>query len=212
MKLPFTTEQFLEVFRNYNQTVFPAQIILYLLAGLALYFSFKKPAPNSGKVIAAILAFFWLWMGIVYHLLFFTKINPAANVFGALFIVQGGLFFLYEFPKRRLSFSFRKDLRGWAGGALILFALVVYPVIGYFTGHVYPASPTFGLPCPTTIFTFGMLLWVERKPPVLVLVIPLLWSVVGFSAALTLGIMEDAGLLVSGLITAGLAFSERRKL
>jgi hypothetical protein len=76
---------------------------------------------------------------------------------------------------------------------LILYALILYPIVGSLLGHVYPSSPTFGLPCPTTIFTFGMLLWV-RKPPLIVLIIPVLWSIVGFSAALQLGIKEDIGL------------------
>ena len=32
------------------------------------------------------------------------------------------------------------------------------------------------------------------------LIIPFLWSVVGFSAAMTLGILEDVGLLVSAIV------------
>jgi Family of unknown function (DUF6064) len=63
------------------------------------------------------------------------------------------------------------------------------------------SSPTFGLPCPTTIFTLGMLLWLDKTPPLYLLIIPLLWSLIGTVAALKLGIREDVGLLVSGALT-----------
>jgi len=67
MKLPFTLEQFLDVFRQYNTAVWPMQIVLILLALLTVYFSTKKKS-HSDKIIVITLAFFWLWMGIVYHL------------------------------------------------------------------------------------------------------------------------------------------------
>ena len=31
MKMPFTAEQFLQVFENYNHSLFPAQLIILLL-------------------------------------------------------------------------------------------------------------------------------------------------------------------------------------
>ena len=82
----------------------------------------------------------------------------------------------------------------------MLYALIIYPILGYLFGHKYPYSPTFGLPCPTTIFTFGILLFVNKKIPVLVLIIPLLWSIIGFGAALNLSIYEDYGLLIAGIL------------
>jgi hypothetical protein len=84
-------------------------------------------------------------------------------------------------------------------------------VLGYLFGHVYPKSPTFGLPCPTTIFTFGLLLWTKTKFPKAVLVIPFLWSLIGFSAALTMGIHEDIGLLVAGVLGTVLLLLRERK-
>jgi hypothetical protein len=52
---------------------------------------------------------------------------------------------------------------------------------------------------PTTIFTSGILLWTRSTLPKILLVIPLLWSIIGFSAAVSLGIREDIGLLVAGV-------------
>jgi hypothetical protein len=89
--------------------------------------------------------------------------------------------------------------------------MVVYPLLGSAFGHAYPRSPTFGLPCPTTIFTFGLLLWTDTKLPKNVLIITFLWSLIGSSAALTLGIFEDTGLLVSGILGVALIIMRDRK-
>lgn len=200
MRLPFTQEQFLEVFKNCNQAVFPIQIAFYLISVMTIYFVFK-PNTTSDKLICIILSFLWLWMGIVNHIIFFTTINNAAYLFGGLFSIQGVLFFVYGVFKNKLSFNFRKDKYRITGIILIFFSLVIYPLLGYFFGHIYPSSPTFGLPCPTTIFTFGFLLLNTKKCPIIILIIPFLWSIIGFMAALQFGIFEDTGLIVASLLT-----------
>jgi hypothetical protein len=62
--------------------VWPMQVVIYLLAIAALVFGLKH-TRFSDRIIALILACFWLWIGIVYHLIFFTSINPTD-------ILQGG--------------------------------------------------------------------------------------------------------------------------
>ncbi len=211
MKTPFTVDQFLDVFKNYNESVWPMQVIFYLMGLVVIYLVFR-PVPKSQKIISIVLAFLWLWMGIVYHLVFFTAINKAAYLFGSIFILQGVLFLFYGVFQNKLSFKFRSDLYGLTGIVLILFALIVYPVLGFFLGHIYPSSPTFGLPCPTTIFTLGMLLLSDKKCPVAILIIPFIWSVIGFMAAFNFGIEEDTGLLVAGLLTIPMLIMRNRKL
>lgn len=200
MKTPFTSEQFFEVFKNYNETIFPLQIIFYLLSIFAVYYAIK-PSSKSNKIICGILAFFWLWMGIVYHINFFTAVNKAAYFFGTLFILQGILFLYYGLFQKRLSFKFHSDKYGIIGISMIVYSLTIYPVLGYALGHVYPYSPTFGLPCPTTIFTFGILLFTNGKFPLTILVIPLIWSVIGFTAVFNFNIMEDSVLPFAGILT-----------
>lgn len=205
MNLPFSPEQFLEVFKKYNTTVFPAQIIFYTLAILIIPLSIKRN-KYSGLIISAILSFFWLWMGVVYHLVFFSTINNAAYFFGALFILQGFVLIYTGVYKSALTFKLHGGIAGILSSLLILYALIIYPLLGYFSGHVYPFSPTFGLPCPTTIFTLGILLLIDRKNPAAIFVIPLIWSVIGFLAAVKLGIYEDIGLLIAGVISIILLF------
>lgn len=69
-----------------------------------------------------------------------------------------------------------------------------------------PAMPTFGLPCPTTIYTLGLLLWAERPMPRWLLTVPLAWSVLGASAARQLGVWEDLGLVAAGVLAGLLVF------
>ena len=199
MKLPFTTEQFMKVLEDYNLSVWPMQIVCNLLALLVIILPIRKN-QKADNFISLILAFFWIWMGIMYHYAFFTTINKAAYVFAGIFVLQGILFFYIHFFKQGLSFRFSNDLYGLTGSLFMVYALIIYPVLGYFSGHIYPSSPTFGLPCPTTIFTFGILLWSGKKLPVVLLLIPLIWSVIGFSASFFLGILEDIGLIVSALL------------
>jgi len=199
--IPFTVEQFLGVFERYNLAVWPAQLFLYAIAIIAVCLALRRKADFS-RGISLILSAFWIWMGLVYHFWFFSTINSAALLFALFFVVQGVLFFIAGAWKQQLKFRFRPNLLGILGGAFLLYALVIYPALGYWLGHQYPAAPTFGLPCPTTIFTLGMLLWTDRSVPLYLLAIPLAWSFMGFWAAVSLGMIEDCGLLVAGLLSS----------
>jgi hypothetical protein len=198
MNLPFTIEQFIEVFTIYNNLIWPFQIILNLLAIIVIILSIKSSTIGN-KVICCILGFFWLWMGIGYQLILFSTINKAAYIFGVFFIIQGILFVLMSVFGNKFTFQLKFDGYGIVGIILILYSLIIYPIIGYTFGHIYPQQPTFGLPCPTTIFTFGILLLSNKKVPFYLMLIPLIWSIIGFSAAINLTIKEDFGLLISGI-------------
>ncbi len=81
---------------------------------------------------------------------------------------------------------------------LILFAAILYPLWGWAAGHGWPEMPAFGVaPCPTTIFTIGMLLMGPWQVVRWLLILPGLWAAIGGSAAVLLGVPQDLGLLVS---------------
>lgn len=209
MKLPFTTEQFLNVFEAYNTAIWPLQVGLYILAVGSVYLFSKRTIYN--KTITVVLSFLWIWMGVVYHVLYFSVINKAALIFGVAFFLQGLMFLYFGIFRRSLSFKLSRNLYSIIGVLFIFYALVVYPVLGYNMGRVYPESPTFGLPCPTTIFTFGILLMAVKKLPYVLLIIPFIWSIIGFSAAFTLGIIEDTGLIIAGISSTVLIIYKNKK-
>ena len=87
MNIPFSVAQFFEIFKNYNEAIWPAQIIAYVLGGLALVLA-GRTSKISGRLICGILAAFWIWIGVFYHILHFSVINPVARIFGVVFIFQ----------------------------------------------------------------------------------------------------------------------------
>ena len=200
MALPFSRDQFFAVFAAYNDAVAPAQILLIALgigaAALAL-----RPSRWSDRAIGLVLAGLWLWMGVEYHWRFFRPINPAATLFGAAFVVEGVLLAWAAVRPPRLAFRAPRSLRGGLALALLVYAFAVYPAIGWALGHRYPAAPTFGVPCPTTIATLALLLWTVNRPPVAVMPIPWAWALIGSTAAFRLGMWEDLGLPVALVIS-----------
>ena len=200
MSLPFTVEQFFGAFAAYNRGVWPAQPVLLALGVLAVALALRRTGAAS-RVASGILAALWAWMAVAYHLLFFAPINPAARVFAALFLLQAALLASYGVVAARVRFGGASRTRTLAGWALVVYGLAVYPAVGRLAGHRYPAMPTFGVPCPTTIVTLGMFLFVRPPFPRVIAVIPLLWSAVGSSAAFALGVPQDLGLLVAGAVT-----------
>lgn len=208
MQLPFSVEQFFGVFRAYNTAVWPAQVLLVALALLALAVIWRHPTW-TGAAVSAILATLWAWLALVYHVAFFASINPLAYAFAALAFVAALLFGWYGVVRREVEFRFAKDARTAIGLVLVVFALAVYPVWATLAGHGYPELPTFGLPCPTTIFTIGLLALSSGQRTRILLAVPILWSLVGSQAAFLLDVKPDLGLAVAGFIALGLFVTGR---
>lgn len=208
MSLPFTHEQFLETFRLYNSAIGPAPFLLALLAVALVVFA-RGRAPWRHRAIGVGLAVLWLWAGVVYHMGFFSRINPLAKVFGIAFIVQG-LLFLLSSVRFRIQFSPPDGRFALAGWTLIGYAVLVYPVLGWLEGRGYPAGPSFGAPCPMVIFTLGMLTWTTGRGRLALAAIPIAWAAIGTSAATALGITEDYGLAVAALLMGVSLWLRRR--
>lgn len=163
----------------------------------------------ADRAICTLLAGFWAWTAIAYHALQFARINPAAFLFAALFLIQAALFAWWAISGRRLDLRCRRDSATVIGVAMLVYSLVAYPLLGRWLGHAYPAAPTFGVPCPTTIFTFGILALARRRGVIALAIVPMLWSAVGGSAAFLLGVWQDLGLIASGIGMAWLLVARR---
>ncbi|MDZ4840639.1 MAG: DUF6064 family protein [Hyphomicrobium aestuarii] len=200
MNAPFTIEQFLGVFVVYNAAIWPAQIVAYGLGFVAIAALWLE-SPLANRVILSILAFMWAWNGIGYHFLFFSSINPAAQVFAAFFLLQALLLVASAVAAQNISFHMGRNLRSISGAAFIIYAMLIYPILGIWAGHGLMAGPMFGVaPCPTTIFTIGILLLARGRWVVWLSVIPFLWSLIGLAAALQLGIPEDLAMPIGGIV------------
>lgn len=209
MQLPFSIDEFLAVFRAYNVAVWPMQVVLYLIGVGLVVLALRTSSRWARWGIPGGLASLWAWMGAAYHLAFFAEINPAARLFGGSFLLQAGLWLVWASRTRDLTFE-APGVRRLIGGALFGYAFVVYPLLNFAVGHGYPTMPTFGAPCPTTIASLGLMTWATPRPPWYVWVVPVVWALVGTSAAFTLGIREDLGLLAAAVLAIAAQLSARR--
>jgi hypothetical protein len=199
MQLPFTAEQFFYVFQVYNTAVWPAQILLNLFAVTAIASLALPDKRYAGGFISLILAILWLWTGLVYHLIFFFPINPAAYLFAA-FSVVGAMVFLWDgVALKRLKFEITKSFRSVLGLTFVIYAVLGYPAWLFLLGDRYPKLPTFGLPCQTTLFTIGALFLAKRPFPLRVFIVPIIWSSIGVQAAFQFNLLPDLVLGAAGV-------------
>jgi hypothetical protein len=94
-------------------------------------------------------------------------------------------------------------------GVLLAAYSLAYPFLTMAMGHAYPASPTFGLPCPTVILTIGLLLSARGRLPWSLTTIPILWGFIGGSAAALVRVQADYALLAAGAALLIVAASGR---
>ncbi|MFN3844235.1 MAG: DUF6064 family protein [Paracoccaceae bacterium] len=202
--MPFTIDEFLAVFAAYNAAIWPFQIGAYGL-GLIAAAALVVQSHALMRLGLAGLAVLWAVNGIGYHLMFFAPINPIAPIFAAFFVLQAVLLLASAIQPGDLRLSLRRDLQSVVGLMTIVYALAIYPVLGVWAGHGLMAGPMFGVaPCPTTIFTLGILMIARGRWVVWLSIIPILWSLIGLSAALQLGIPEDLGMPIAGAMLAAL--------
>lgn len=199
--MQFTEAILLGGFAKYNNANWPMQIVAYLLVFIVLFFAIKR-TRHSDRLIAAVLAFFWLWIGLRFWLPFSANMPPFYAV-AALFIIQGALF-LVEVIKPSISYRISTDIYSLTGIVLILYAMVGFPVGAYLVGHIYPQMGMVGMfPCPTVLFTCGLLLCTNSKVQKYMLIIPLLWGFAGVYWT-TVGLVEGAGVVVGAVVATAM--------
>jgi hypothetical protein len=199
MQLPFTKDQFFDLFAAYNSALWPALLALWT-ASVVVSLLLISPRRPTDRWVSALLAGHWAWSALAYHAAFFTRINPAAWIFAMFFLVQAALFVWVGIVQRRLSFA--PTHNAWALMALLLIAYsLVYPAINAVQHLTVSRIPTFGVPCPTAIFTAGFLMLAAPRSRLLA-IIPVLWSLVGGSAAVLLDVRADYALPIAGIALA----------
>jgi len=197
--LPFTADVLYAVLEQYNRAVWPAQIVAVGL-GLAAVALAIRPVAGGGRVVGAILAAAWAWIGLTYYLVHMAAIDFAAPVLGVVFVLQGVLLAWTGALRGRLGVRFRADAFGWAGMGLALYAVAVQPLVVRLAGHGWPQAPLFGVaPCPTAIFTLGVLLWADGRTPLHLVAIPVLATLYCGAVAWLLDLPEELALPLAGL-------------
>ena len=150
MRLPFTIEQFLDVFRRYNEAVWPVQWVLASVGVIAIVLALRGDRRAS-RWVSVLLAMLWFWMAIAYHLSFFADLSRVGIIFGLAFGMQGALFSWLAARKHVSLYRPRSVATMSIGAVVIVYALILYPVLGSLIVHRYPASPTVGVPSSSVL-------------------------------------------------------------
>ena len=195
--LPFTPTEFYDVFGGYNSAFWPGALALWFISVALVALAAGMTSPPS-RALSALLAVHWAWSALAYHAAFFTAVNPMAWAFAALFLIQAAAFLWYGVVQRRIHFSTGRSWRHVGGAILVIYAFV-YPILNLAQGAAWARVPTFGVPCPTTILTMGLLL-PAAMPSWRLAVIPVAWSIVAGSAAFLFGVHADVVLPVGALL------------
>jgi len=90
MTLPFTHDQFLEVFAAYNKSLWPGAVVLWLATAWAIILLVRHHVA-APRYIKWLLAAHWAWAAVAYHAAYFSKINIAAWLFSGMFLIEAGL-------------------------------------------------------------------------------------------------------------------------
>ncbi len=207
--MPFSEAEFFDVFARYNAAIWPLPVVASLL-GIAVIALLFVGTRTSTLAASLALSAMWAVNGLGYHWSFFSAINPAARVFAAIFVAEAVLLAVVPIIVRNFRLVVRRDLGSAVAVGLAVFALVLYPILGRLAGHAYPSVPAFGVaPCPTTIFTIGVLLAGPWRSARWLLIIPGIWSVIGGSAAVLLSVPQDFGLIAALAILIAFAVLRR---
>ena len=195
--LPFTAQQFLDVFAEYNRTHSWMVLALWVAALVAVGFAWRVRSRAS-RALTWYLAALWLWNAVAYHAVLFARINPAAWLFAGLFALQAVLLALAARSDRIAYFA----AGGWRQpvGTLLIGYAFLYPILNITLGHGYPGTPTFGVPCPTAILTIGLLLTARGPAGRWLIVAPLAWGFLASSAVFLFGVWTDVVLLAASVL------------
>ncbi len=206
--LLFTPRTYYRLFEIYNAAIWPAQI-LALGLGLAIVPLSRRASASSGRLIAAILAACWLWVGIAFHAARYATINYSALYFAWAFGLEAALLIWIGVVRGRLLFERPAEPAGRVGVAILLFALVAEPLVGPLLGRGWKGVELFGVaPDPTAVATLGILLLARGSGRGFLMVIPAIWCAITGATLLAMRAPDAWIPLLAAALSVAFARSE----
>ena len=207
--LLFSPRTYYRMFELYHEQIWPIHLVV-LGSLVAITVLLRRDQEWSGRAIAGVLAVWWVWVAVAFHLQRYATINWAATYFAALFAIQGLLLVWYGVVRGRIRFSLSRQPTAYTAFGLILVALVFEPIAGRIAGRAWSQVEFFGLtPDPTAIATLGFLALSTPRASRALVVIPVAWCVIGGATLWALGSAEAWVVLLAGLF--GLVLTVRRR-
>ena len=130
-----------------------------------------------------------------------SRKSTSPRAYGALFILQGALLFWSGVYRNRISIRLQRKPASYAGAAIFVLSALILPVIDWHHGLSWTEA-RFALLAPGTTagLTLGLLMMADRRPPLWVGAIPILWTTIAGAHAAIFGIYQDIALTATGLI------------
>jgi hypothetical protein len=193
-----STEEFWSQVAVYNQATWPISIALSVVAAFLAYRVFARPGARTDVWMKAFLSFAFAWNGVVFFLVY---VKSAISTFTGvpLFILVSLLFAADIWAKKT---HFRLPLAAWKRGVTVFWIVLVflYPVFGWFLGHLYPRTLLPVFPCPLTVFAIALVAAAAPKVDKKVFILLLPWALLGLPKCLgALDCYEDCILFASGV-------------
>ena len=207
--LLFSPRTYYRMFELYHVEIWPIHVVV--LASLVVAAALLRSEERwSGRVIAGLLAGWWLWVAVAFHLERYATINWAARYFAALFVIQGLLLLWQGVVRTRLRFELSNQRTAYAAVGLLLVAFVLEPIAGLLAGRTWRQVEIFGVtPDPTAIATLAFLALSTPRANRALVVVPVVWCAIGGATLWALGSPEAWVVLLAGL--AGLVLAMRRE-
>jgi hypothetical protein len=208
--LMFSARTYFRLFALHNEAVWPAHLVA-IVAGLALVACVVRGAGRAGRLAAALLALAWLWVAWAYHAQRYADIHLAAPYFAICFALQAVLLAWFATRHRAPSIVSWRSPLGALAFALVLLALLLYPLFALFEAHAWRQAEVFGIaPDPTVAATLGMLLlW---RAPWFLWPLPLLWCALSGATLNELGVAQAWVLPLAGALALAAMIAARLRV
>jgi hypothetical protein len=207
--LMFSARTYYRLFERYNLDWWPLQL-LALALGVAVLALGWRGGERAGRAIAAILVGCWLWLAWGFHWQRYATIHLAAGYFALAFALQALLLLWLGVLRGRLAIAPVSRMRRRAGLVLLLFALLVFPLLGPLLGRSWTQAEVFGMaPDPTALATLGVLLFAGVRPAWGLFPIPVAWCLISGATLWAMESPDYALVPLAALLAVGLALAAR---
>lgn len=174
--VPYDSEILLIILGQYNATHWPLHLLMGLLV-LVIFAQVMRPFICGHRIVFLGLSLFFFVTGIRYLGITYAMLNWIGPFYGFGFVLQGGFFFWLAVRQEVPVPHYQTSHAGRFALFVLIYAAVGHSLLEYVLHGSPPGIQTVGLtPTPTILFTLGILLFVPKPLPGIILIIPLLWS------------------------------------
>jgi hypothetical protein len=217
--IPFSRETYFRLFERYNIGVWPSPIV-GLAWGFIALFAVRRPEDWGHRAAVLMIAACWLWVGWAFQVRWYAPLSWTGIYFGIGFGLQGVLMAVMIRRLRSVPLTLPSTLKvPWdrrVALAILLFALVLQPLLGLFSGRPWYGLEVFGsAPDPTVLATLGLLLMMRHPRRWLLSIIPLIWCLISGATLFVLSVWAWPVMPLAAAVYVGVAgwqaWSKRRR-